>query len=108
MLRNIGKIGHISLLLADGYDRYRGIIGREAILESSVLIFPRCMQIHSFFVRARFSYCVISAKEHTIVYRGTLDPWQISPLFSVNSHFCEYSEENSQDILNVVTYLNDY
>jgi hypothetical protein len=102
MLRSLGKINQKELVLATGLDSIRGIIGREDILDKTLLLFKNCPQIHSFFVRQPFYVTFISAD-----YRDyeclRMSPNRLSKMKSWNSICLESkSRLSATEIENVI------
>lgn len=84
MLRSLGQINQKEIVLATGLDSIRGIIGREEILDKSLLLFRNCPQIHSFFVRQPFYVTFVSANLRDYECRQMF-PNRLSKMKSWNS-----------------------
>ena len=94
-------INDITLYIAFSlWEKTRGIIGRESLVQTGALVLPCCNWVHSFFVQSSLNLYFFNADYDVLVLRTTLHPNCVSPFVYKAHHVIESA-------LNLDNYLHD-
>jgi uncharacterized protein len=105
-MRSLKKNG-ATLYIAESFlDRMRGLIGREALLESGGLLLTDCNWVHSFLMKNSVDLYFVDSSYTVVSSVFQLNPFRFSPPVLKARHVLEVksglSRVDSENILNLL------
>jgi hypothetical protein len=61
------------------WERTRGVIGRDTLLDMGVVILPSCNWVHTFFVRRSLQLFFLNREFEIVRHVGEMRPFRFSP-----------------------------
>jgi hypothetical protein len=88
------------------FERIRGVIGREELLEEGVCVLLQCNCVHSFFLHKPL-YVYFFSRDYRLLFTICLSPYRISPFVVGASFVVETSRPlSSGEISDIIRALS--